>query len=94
MTDNKINQKFHDLIQEFILENNKHNLSAIKDPQEIQTKHIDDSLKILDYMDRKLFKWLPFLRLWAWQIVIILKNPKKSHLNRSDSKKYVKTWAV
>ena len=48
-------------------------------------------LKILDYMDRKLFKWLPFLRLWAWQIVIILKNPKKSHLNRSDSKKYVKT---
>ncbi len=51
MTDNKINQKLQDLIQEFILENNKHNLSAIKDPQEIQTKHIDDSLKILDYID-------------------------------------------
>ena len=34
-------------------------------------------LKLLDNLDDKIFKWLPFSKLMAWQVVIILEKPKK-----------------
>lgn len=36
-------------------------------------------LRRLDAFDRKLFQSVPFLRLLAWQVVIILEKPKKKH---------------
>ncbi len=36
-------------------------------------------LETLDNLDRKLFEWLPFLRLFAWVVTIILENPRKAH---------------
>ncbi len=42
-------------------------------------KFFPSLLKILDTIDRKLFKWAPFIRLFAWQVVIILEKPKKAH---------------
>lgn len=42
------------------------------------TKIFSSLLKIFDNLDAKLFKWLPFLRPMAWQVVIVVENPKKT----------------
>ncbi len=43
------------------------------------TKMFPSLLKILDNFDRKLFRWLPYMGLLAWQAVIILEKPNKEH---------------
>ena len=42
------------------------------------TRIFPSFLKILDSLDDKLFKWIPFSKLMAWQVVIILEKPNKS----------------
>ena len=42
------------------------------------TKIFSSLLKIFDSVDAKLFKGLPFLRPMAWQVVIVVENPKKT----------------
>lgn len=43
------------------------------------SKRFSSLVKALDNFDRKLFEWLPILRPLAWQVVIILKKPKKAN---------------
>ncbi|MBI96791.1 16S rRNA (guanine(527)-N(7))-methyltransferase RsmG [bacterium] len=47
------NPKLKELVCLFLRENKKHNLSSIKSPQEVEVKHIKDSLEILEFMDLK-----------------------------------------
>jgi len=42
------------------------------------TRLFSPLLRVLDSLDRQLFKWMPFARMFAWQAVVVLEGPKKA----------------
>lgn len=67
-----------ELINTFLEENWKVNLSAIRAPQDVFTKHIQDSLEINKLFD--LNKWYKIIDIWTWWgfplLPLAISNPK------------------
>lgn len=55
------------------------------------TRVFSPLLKALDNFDRKLFEWVPLLKLLAWQVMIILKKPKKAPIIHKNSTYFMNT---
>ena len=53
------------------------NLSSLLAVPFRNTRKFSSILEALDSIDRSLFKWAPFLRWMAWQVVITLNKPRK-----------------
>jgi hypothetical protein len=46
-------------------------------------------LRVLEYVDQRLFRFLPLLRFQAWFVVIACKGPTKQRLGDSQSRRAV-----
>lgn len=57
-------EKFNKLIEIFTERNQKINLSAIRNPEDIYTKHILDSIELNKIIEFK--KWDKILDIWTW----------------------------
>lgn len=63
----------------FLERNSKINLSAIRNEEEIETKHIQDSLKLNEYIDIWNYKKIVDIWTWSWfpLLPLAITNPKQ-----------------
>lgn len=76
----------NELINTFLLENNKVNLSAIRKEDDVYTKHILDSIELNKIFD--INKWYNIIDIWTWWgfplLPLAISNPN-SHFTGLDS---------